>query len=381
MDRKSNKKQMSYTELEKAFGIKASTIRYRLNKGYGLKEALNTPVNSYMLDLTGMQFGRLTVQSKIPGSHTSGCKWHCICTCGNECNVLAGNLLSGRQVSCGCLNMDRRHERHKDYSGCIINEIEILHRTDDEIDDKGNHFIHYMCKCPFCDNLFDSRINNIKSGNTTGCGCTRYQYVHIIDLTGQNFEFCHVNKRVEDQIQPSGGSRVMYECVCTCGKLFTEWAFRILHGRANCGCVKQKSKGEAETEDWLIKHDISFVPEFWFYDLRSEKNRPLFFDFALFDEFDMLLGLIEYQGIQHFQEVKCHIPDFGKQQREVTDPMKKEYCQKNSIKLFEIAYNEDVATRCEEIYNVLYHDNTVPSESSIAEKQEIFEGVTTRREP
>lgn len=59
-------------------------------------------------DLSGMRFGFLTVVSRA-GSYRSKnrntgvrARWHCICDCGNECDVLGESLLNGDTTSCGC---------------------------------------------------------------------------------------------------------------------------------------------------------------------------------------------------------------------------------------------------------------------------------------
>lgn len=65
--------------------------------------------------------------------------------------------------------------------------------------------------------------------------------------------------------------------------------------------------------------DVKFITQHKFDDLKSDKNYPLRFDFALTKN-DKIVALIEYQGIQHFVEQP---QGFGKQQREVTDIQKK----------------------------------------------------------
>ena len=150
-------KRLSYADIAEVFGLKRETLGYRLRNGMGFKEALETPINSYIKDLTGQQFGRLTAMYVIQGTHDNGRKWHCICTCGNECDVEQNNLTYGRQLSCGCLNDERRREKHKDMSNEIIHGIKLLHRTEDEIDSNGISHIHYLCVCPFCDEEFDAR--------------------------------------------------------------------------------------------------------------------------------------------------------------------------------------------------------------------------------
>jgi hypothetical protein len=56
-----------------------------------------------LIDLTGRQFGRLTV---IGGPTTAGRRrimWLCTCVCGNEKMVRADHLKSGHTESCGCI--------------------------------------------------------------------------------------------------------------------------------------------------------------------------------------------------------------------------------------------------------------------------------------
>lgn len=366
MGRSKTDKHLSLNDLAKVFGIKRETISYRLHHGSSLKEALETEPNSYMLDLVGQKFNRLTAKYRIPGSHTAGCKWHCICDCGNECDVAQSNLVTNRQQSCGCLNMENRHKKHKDCSNRVINGVKLLYRTADEITTDGMSIIHYMCECPACGKLFDARLGNIRSGNTTGCGCLRALHQIKYDLVDMDFEFCHVIKRLPNAKQPGGGSRVMYECKCVCGNIYTDWSFTILHGRSNCGCKYVSSLGELHVKEWLTSHRVAHSRQYWFDDLRGKRKQPLFFDFALYDETLNMIGLIEYQGEQHYHEVPHSIKDFGKRQREVTDPMKRKYCFEHNIPLFEIAYNEDINERCIEIYNMLYHDNTVPSSQETA---------------
>jgi len=364
MGRSKTNKRLSYPDLEKVFGIGATTIGYRIrHMGMTLGEAISTPVGYEKYEIIGNRYGRYTVESRIPNSS----KYNCLCDCGNKFIAERSNIVSGRQQSCGCLNMENRHNRHGDLSGQVINGVLLKEKVESERDPAGHYHVRYLCVCPHCGNDFISRLSNIKSGNTGGCGCTRNHYRHI-DLVGRDFEFCHVDERLPNQIQPSGGSRVIYKCTCCCGNTYTDWAFTILHGRSNCGCQKKvTSWGEARTRKWLDEHNINYSTQYWFDDLRGERNMPYFFDFGILDDDENLLCLIEYQGEQHYHESpNSSILNFGKKQREITDPAKKAYCKQNNIKLFEIAYFEDVDSRCEEIFNLLYHENTVPSSQETA---------------
>lgn len=54
-----------------------------------------------LVDMTGQRFGRLLVIEKAE-SKRANTMWLCRCDCGQLRDVDRGNLISGRQVSCGC---------------------------------------------------------------------------------------------------------------------------------------------------------------------------------------------------------------------------------------------------------------------------------------
>lgn len=57
-------------------------------------------------DLSGVQFGRLTVLTEAPKSGRRR-MWVCRCECGNELTTKGDYLRSGDTKSCGCLNLER----------------------------------------------------------------------------------------------------------------------------------------------------------------------------------------------------------------------------------------------------------------------------------
>lgn len=62
-------------------------------------------------DLTGMTFGKLTVEHRVDdyvspsGRHLV--KWNCKCSCGNVVDVTACQLNTGKTLSCGCLKIEK----------------------------------------------------------------------------------------------------------------------------------------------------------------------------------------------------------------------------------------------------------------------------------
>lgn len=88
-------------------------------------------------DLTNQKFGRLTVLYRTDdyvspnGRHCV--KWHCLCDCGNECDVRSDGLCIGRTQSCGCYQEDRLVETIKKYNTYdLSNEYGIGYTSKDE---------------------------------------------------------------------------------------------------------------------------------------------------------------------------------------------------------------------------------------------------------
>ena len=57
------------------------------------------------IDLTGMRFGRLTVNNRLPNVKRR-VVYSCLCDCGQIISVQANSLRRGNTKSCGCLRRD-----------------------------------------------------------------------------------------------------------------------------------------------------------------------------------------------------------------------------------------------------------------------------------
>ena len=67
---------------------------------------------SKLIDLTGKQFGLLTVLNRS-AEKAVRVKWHCICQCGNEITVEGQHLRNGATISCGCYHKEDLSKRRK----------------------------------------------------------------------------------------------------------------------------------------------------------------------------------------------------------------------------------------------------------------------------
>lgn len=61
---------------------------------------------SALKNLVGQRFGRLLVLERVGSSKYKEAIWKCRCDCGNEINVVAGELKKGSTRSCGCLKKE-----------------------------------------------------------------------------------------------------------------------------------------------------------------------------------------------------------------------------------------------------------------------------------
>lgn len=67
---------------------------------------------SKIIDIKGKRFGRLLVIGFVGMNSNHQAVWHCRCDCGNEKDVVGGNLRSGNTTSCGCLHKEMLSERN-----------------------------------------------------------------------------------------------------------------------------------------------------------------------------------------------------------------------------------------------------------------------------
>ena len=115
------------------------------------------------MDLTGKQFGRLTV-IEYAGDY----KWRCRCECGTEKNIRGGDLIAGRTKSCGCLRKELiRDRRLQDLTGLRFGRLQVVGISNTEY----NH-VTWKCACD-CGNTIEAPTSYLVSGDTKSCGCLK----------------------------------------------------------------------------------------------------------------------------------------------------------------------------------------------------------------
>lgn len=121
-------------------------------------------------DLHGKTFGELEVLNIAkdhPKDARGGVWWHCRCSCGNEIDVLASLLVTGRKAHCGCKADPQYYS--VDISDRQFGRLTAKYPLKDR-DRKGGVVWH--CKCE-CGNEVDIPYNWLMYSGMQSCGCQR----------------------------------------------------------------------------------------------------------------------------------------------------------------------------------------------------------------
>lgn len=299
-------------------------------------------------DLIGQRFGRLTVIERDFNVKNKklGAFWRCKCDCGNEKTIRASALKSGATQSCGCLNKEiiSQQKEIPNMIGRKFGKLTVIERVESRVTPSGQKKIMWRCKCE-CGNEKIVSSQDLKAGHTKSCGClpTKVKGQGLIDLVGKKFGKLTVLERIDDYERPTKDGGIYHSprwlCECDCGNHYVVQGGSLRSGMTtNCGCENKISKGEKMVADFLYDNNIRFIREYSFDDLRNKSGNLLRFDFAVLNENDDLIMLIEYQGAQHY--IDCG--EYGLYQRKYSDPLKREYCSAHNIPLYEIKYDDDI---------------------------------------
>lgn len=301
----------------------------------------------------GEKYGKLTVIKDMPDKNGKRIVL-CYCDCGNDKIVKLNDIRQGKVLSCGCYKQEKSSSKAIDLTGCRIGRLVVIKRAE-----RKNNRTYWECKCD-CGNTITIQTSEltyaIKNNKVKSCGCYKDELTSerfSLDLQGKRFGMLTVVERVGTRVYNDGTKHSEWKCVCDCGNEKIVVGSHLTNGSTkSCGCLS--SVGEKQIKDILVENDINFKPQYTFDDLRSPTGFFLYFDFAIFKN-NKLQCLLEYQGPQHYKKV-----EFGKQQREITDNIKKEYCKDHNITLLEIKYDQDIEKNIKNIIKAL-NVNSVPS--------------------
>lgn len=203
------------------------------------------------------------------------------------------------------------------------------------------HSTFWFCKCHRCGKVYSVSRDGLVSGKSSCCNHCKgekiRQKAEERGLTswhkGDRFGLLEIIESAESK---SGHSYV--KCKCDCGNIVN---VRVEHLKGqshsktiSCGCTSQSS-GEIKITRLLEQANIDFQGQYRIKDFNLSSP----FDFAIFNN-GVLLGLIEYDGEQHFESIEFFGGEEKLKLQQERDERKNKWCKENNIKLIRISYTE-----------------------------------------
>lgn len=143
-----------------------------------------------------------------------------------------------------------------DLSGRIFDRLTALEFTGDT---QGGKRL-WRCRCS-CGNMMVATVTNLKTGNTTSCGCRKNEVTserRALSLAGQTFGRLTAIRRIglnQDGLW-------LWQCRCSCGKIVDIVGKSLKSGNTkSCGCLGRERWAEHCRRDFKT-HGMTNSPEF-----------------------------------------------------------------------------------------------------------------------
>ena len=238
--------------------------------------------------------------------------------------------------------VERPIGRMRDLTGRRFTKLTVLFPV--YVSGRSEKHYYWLCVCD-CGNYITCRIDCLQNQHIQSCGCMTVEGVYKKSRTlaeqmiGKRCGKLIIDEFVGYKVGRSGRSKAMFKCFCDCG------GSAIVSGNAlntgltiSCGCLT-RSVGEENIEKLLKDNHIHFKPECGFTDLISERDGHPRYDFAILDDADNPIRLIEFDGEQHFKPIDM----FGGQEQfeilQQNDALKDQYALSHNIPLVRIPYS------------------------------------------
>lgn len=302
-------------------------------------------------DLTGQKFGHLTIASRAPSkidlSGKARTMWYCFCDCGNpDVVIVSGDYLKQSKCpSCGCEAKKNKIEKNRiNNIGQKFGRLTIVDILWDKKPTKA------VCKCD-CGNDYIGIKADIVAGHTQSCGCLQSENVSIANTKDWTDHVAESGVKFIKQDHMNDKGQWIWKCECPlCKNPFYELPAKVNNGHTtSCGCRIQ-SFGESYIKSILEDMSAEFEPQYTFDDCKN--IYVLRFDFGILYN-DKLLGLIEYDGKQHFEPIEYFGGKDGFMKTQKRDKIKNEYCKVHNIPLLRLPYTlsiEEIKIKVHEYY-------------------------------
>lgn len=281
--------------------------------------------------MVGQTFGKWTVLEKTEHRNADRCIMYlCKCECGTIKEVSGVNLRRGKSKSCGCYK-----KASIDLTNLTFDRLTVLRRADDN---KNNREINWLCQCECGNTCIRSTYQLRNKNHFHSCGCYTKEQAKTINqgynLINKKFNFLTVKELLPER---NNRGDKMWSCQCDCGNNTIVSSYHLTSGEvASCGCIKQ-SIGEKHIEDILKNNNINYKKEYAIKELNYKR-----FDFAIKDDNNNIVRLIEFDGRQHYQidNIFNTKNSYSFEEIQAHDKEKNQYALSHNIPLVRIPYWE-----------------------------------------
>ena len=204
----------------------------------------------------------------------------------------------------------------------------------DRVLDNSKKGTYWRCQCE-CGTIKEVASTSLRNGASKSCGCqkaikARTNNGKFIDETGNRYGKLVVLGR--DEQLSIEKHRAQWICQCDCGNITTVSSKCLRENKTkSCGCLI--SIGEENISRVLRDNNIIYKSQYQ-VNINGIYYR---YDFAIFNKEDNLIRLIEFDGIQHYDNKQKHWGhDITKTQER--DKIKNQYALQNNIPLVRIPY-------------------------------------------
>lgn len=208
------------------------------------------------------------------------------------------------------------------------------------IDDYTSQMSKFYLKCNM-GHIFITDTSTLKN-KLKGCPQCRLEKIKV-EGSPQRFSYDFVKNYIE--IESKSNYKLLSETykdsglklkfMCDKGHIFKMSFCDFRNENSRCPSCKL-SKGEREIRQTLDDYNINYIEQYEFIDCKN--ILPLSFDFAILNKEEKLVGVVEFDGKQHFEPVEYFGGKRKYEEGKKNDAIKNKYCFNNNIFLLRIPY-------------------------------------------
>ena len=222
----------------------------------------------------------------------------------------------------------------KDLTGQRFGKLVVLGRNFEEQKLRNRGDIFWNCVCD-CGNTVVKMGWEIRDLKTQSCGKC-YQREEIGKVYGHLTVKEYLGTR---ERKDKNGGRSYFLCECECGNIVeVQYSHLRSEHTQSCGCTRV-SQGEYLISLILKENNVNFQQQFSFKDLKDKDF--LKYDFAILNENNVPIALVEFDGPQHIKGNSFKLAkDFDQELLLKHDMMKNEYALSHNLPLIRIPYKD-----------------------------------------